>query len=178
MGTTYINTKEFAQYYERLGKLYNAALKRGLNLGATKSLDILRKATTLAVPANPDYPGRPGTVGAHQPTGTFLKSWSKESLGPVAVKIKNSASYAPTIEYGREAGRSAPPSQNIERWLVARLGFSSDDAKQASFPIARAIAQRGLLPRRVLAANVPAIEDMIMKTINEEIVKELERSPK
>jgi hypothetical protein len=178
MGTTYISTKELVQYYTRLKKRYNIALKKGLNDGAIKSIAILRKATINAIPANPDYPGRPGTIGAHRPSGTFLKNWYREWIGPMAVKIKNPTSYAPTIEYGRAAGTSPPANQAIERWLIARLGFSSDEAKHASFPIARAIGRRGLLPRHILRNSVPAIEGMIMKAINEEIAKELERSPK
>lgn len=66
-------------------------------------------------------------------------------LGIVGVLHGPAREYAPTVEYGRRAGRRPPPTRAIRPWL-RRHGIPED----AAFVVARAIGRRGLRPRPFL----------------------------
>lgn len=61
------------------------------------------------------------------------------------VEIKNVAPNTPFVEDGRRAGAAQPPIAAIMGWVLRHIG----DAR-AAYPIARAIARRGIKARRAI----------------------------
>jgi hypothetical protein len=99
--------------------------------------------------------------------GAYLRAWKAEG-DPDGAALFNSSKYAGVIERGRRPGKF-PPIAAIAQWALRRLrlkpegarrggrrstSFSADEvmapAFKAAWPIARAIARRGLLPRLIM----------------------------
>ena len=96
-----------------------------------------------------------GSAGAVD-TGNYKRSWkvSRATIDNIrGVLITNSAAYMAVIERGRGLGKRAPPRDVIARWAQRRLGLPYKEAQRAAWPIARAIARRGLYARRVMTGN-------------------------
>lgn len=165
MATTVINIKlaDLPAQFRKLGKRLPVACRRGALRGALRAVQTLQRATGLVPPASP-Y----GATGAVN-TGFYKRAWKYEAT-PDGARVFNAANYAAVIEYGRRPGRF-PPSAAIVDWAQRRLGLTREQAKAAAFPIARAIAKRGLQPRRTMTDKLPDIE----KQFFEELVKELDR---
>jgi hypothetical protein len=165
MTTTVINISlaQLPGQYRKLGTRLPAAARRGALRGALRAVQTLQRATGLVPPASP-Y----GATGAVN-TGFYKRAWKYEAL-PDGARVFNAAGYASVIEYGRRPGRF-PPTAAIVDWAQRRLGLSREEAKRAAFPIARAIAKRGLQPRRTMTDQLPGIE----KDFFEELLKELDR---
>lgn len=159
-----LDPKQLADWYRRLGKSLPAAARRGAIRGALRAVQTLQKATGTAPPANPNGVGVGGAVN----TGYYKRAWKHEAL-PDGARVYNAAPYAGVIEHGRRIGRT-PPLDAIQDWAQRRLGLSRKEAKRAAFPIARAIAKRGLVARKVLENSLPGIE----KDFIAEVQKELE----
>ena len=74
------------------------------------------------------------------------------------------------METGRRAGAPFPPLDAIALWAQRKLGLPEAQAKRAAYPIARAIAQRGL-PASTRSADAyaeaePDVNDLIERTLD------------
>lgn len=152
--------------YKALGPGLVAAAVRGVRRGGFRAVSMLQQFTGQAPPANPSGVGQGGAVN----TGAYKRAWKMEPL-PDGARVHNASPYAGVVEYGRRPGRF-PPLLEVERWARRRLGLSPKEARRAAFPIARAIASRGLLPRLVLTG--PQNAAALSKAFDEEIAKELD----
>ena len=160
-----LRLSELAPWYQKMGPAMNAAVKRGLIRGGMRAVQQLQMATGRAPPANPNGIGTGGAVN----TGFYKRAWKMEKLSN-GVRVYNAAPYAGIIENGRRPGRF-PPLKVIEKWAQRRLGLSAKEAKRAAFPIAKAIAKRGLLARKVLERDEPSITQHFFEEIEIELSK-------
>lgn len=166
--TIKLDWSELGGAYLKLGSRLKDAVMRGAARGAMRAVKTLQQATSHAPPANPNGIGSGGAVN----TGFFKKAWKWEAVADGA-RVYNDAAYAGIVEGGRRAGSRFPPLETIEVWARRRLGLSKKEAKQAAFPIARAIARRGLKGRKILSASSPKIEKDFLEEIHAEIDKEM-----
>lgn len=167
MAVLRVNSAEFARYHRQLAERFRPALLRGVHSGAARAVQHLVGATRVAPPANPAGIGTGGAVN----TGQFIRNWRWYKLDDGAT-ISNATGYGPVIEGGRRAGAKVPPLDAIYAWARRRLGLSHREAMRARYPIAKAIARRGLLGRRIVADN----SSEILRLVNMEVIHELERA--
>lgn len=166
--TIKLDWSELGGAYLKLGSRLKDAVMRGAKRGAMRAVKTLQTATSKAPPVNPSGIGSGGAVN----TAFFKRAWKWEEV-PDGARVYNAAAYAGIVEYGRRAGSRFPPLDTIEAWARRRLGLSKKEAKAAAFPIARAIARRGLKGRKILSASLPKIEQDFFAEIQIEIDKEL-----
>jgi hypothetical protein len=159
---------EYASWLKKAGPVALSAMKRGALSGAYRCVPILVDSTRTAPSAAPGHAPYPG--GAVN-TGAYLRSWKASATERGAI-IQNIQPYSGVIEFGRRAGSRFPPPDAIKRWAQRRLQLSEDDAKRIAYPIARAIAKRGLVGRRVMTSVLPKLQQVF----NEEVAKELNRA--
>lgn len=164
--TLRVDLADLGRWYFRLGRSLHGAALRGARRGGLRAVSTLQRATGRAPPANPSGLGVGGAVN----TGNYKRSWKMQPT-PDGAHVFNAARYAGIIEHGRRPG-GFPPLALMRDWAQRRLGLSREEAERAAFPIARAIARRGLLARRVLTDSLPTIE----KDFLEEVENELERT--
>jgi hypothetical protein len=158
---------DFRQYVRRLkGKLvgHEGAVVRGIHSGCMRAIGVIQFSVDHAFPASPR--GASGAVD----TGGYKRRWQFELL-PSGGRVFNDHPAADVIEKGRRPNRKRPPIQAIKIWAQRRLGLSSAEADKAKYPIAMAIAKRGLTGRRVLTN--PATTDKITRIVMEEIMSEV-----
>ena len=151
------------------------AYKRGLRSAAMRARTIMDAATVTAPPASPN-----GTRGAVN-TGAYRRAWKVEPTAD-GIHIYSLSPYAGVIEYGRRPGARMPPSYPedvIARWAQRKLGLPYKRAKAVSFLIRRAIARRGLAPRRVLTSpnTVAFLSAALRGEVEREIMAEWRRRP-
>jgi hypothetical protein len=161
MTTVTLKLSELAPAYRNLGAGQVKAARRGAIKGALRAVQTLVAAT-----------GKAGAVN----TGHYKRSWKWEALSDGA-RVYNSAPYASIIELGRRPGRF-PPISLIQRWAQRRLGLSLKEAKAAAFPIARAIAKRGIAGRKVMTDAMPKVEKDFLEEVEKELAKELAKGGK
>ncbi len=172
MTTIKLQLGELAPVFQRMGPRAVAAAKRGALRGALRAVSTLQRAVGQAPPANPAQKG----VGGALNTGHYKRSWKAEQL-PDGARVYNTAPYAGVIEHGRREGSAFPPLKEIERWAQRRLGLNPKEAKAAAFPIARAIAKRGLLARKVMGNAQAQVEKDFLEEVRKELDRELARGP-
>jgi hypothetical protein len=163
--------KELAPQFRKLAKQMPDAARRGALVGALRARALLIKATGLAPPANQDSVGVGGAVN----TGFYRNSWKAEAT-PDGAHVFNDAKYAGVIEYGRRKNSRFPPVAVIQNWAMRRMGLSAKEAKRAAFPIARAIAKRGLLARRVLTDSVDTITEFFIEAVEKSLKAALKKA--
>lgn len=168
------NLADWGDWYRKLGGRTHGtrsrlfiAVRRGLIRAGHRAVGELQRATSAAGPANPNGTGTGGAVN----TGNFKRSWKNTPMTDGAL-VHNTAAYGGVIEGGRRTGRF-PPMNAIRDWAQRRLGLSREEAARAAFPIARAIAKRGLMARKVMASTLPAIEKFLAGEIEAELQREL-----
>jgi len=159
---------EWAKYQTQLGPRLFSAGKRGLVSAAARSIPILQGRTRTAPPANPGGVGIGGAVDI----GSFLGAWRSQLIEGGA-EVRNDAPYSAVIEGGRRAGAAMPPRKVMAEWAQRRLGLSAAEAKRIAFVLARAIARRGLKPRKILKDAIPAIRTAAREEMDREIQREL-----
>lgn len=164
-----IDIVDFPAMIRQHGTRLLRGVRRGLLSAANAALPIVQQATREAPPANPSGVGSGGAVN----TGAYLQRW-KAGPTPEGARVYNAAPHAAIVEYGRRPGRF-PPLRVIAQWAMRRMGKTADEAKRAAWPIARAIAQRGLLPRRVLTGVLPKIAEVARREVSAELAVEFER---
>ncbi len=156
-------TFDLKSYYTYLQSVdLMPALKRGIYSGALASLPILHEKTEGAPPAS-----KHGGIGATN-TRAYLKAWKarKASFGAV---ILNDKPYSPIIEDGATYASKIPPKKALAEWAQRRLGLSKDAARAAAWPIAKAIAKRGLRARNVLKNARKELKAVVHQDIKKEI---------
>lgn len=159
---TKLNTKQWTAKLKRLGDRAAGAIQRGLVAGGQRCVALMQTRGDNAVPASAH-----GQRGAFS-SGQYRRLW-RFDLVPRGVRVYNVAPYASVIDEGRRIG-AFPPLRVIQQWAQRKLGLSAKEAKRAAYPIARAIARRGLRPRRVLSGG----NDKMRKIISAEVKRELE----
>lgn len=167
MASKTLTVRDFAQYLAKLRKNlkgHDGAVVRGIHAGVLRGIGILHAATVNAPPASPN-----GSTGAVD-TGAYRQAWQHQLL-PTGGRLFNTRPYAGVIERGRRRGAKMPPPRVLEAWARRKLGLSDEEAKSASFAIARAIKRRGLLPRRVLTG--PLTTAQLTRAVMEEIRREV-----
>lgn len=184
MATIKVDLKNYAAYQMKLGKEMHAAVLRGVRDGAARCIPILQAATEQAPPASQG--GAPRAFD----TGNYKRSWKVVPTEDGA-NVFNDAPYASVIEDGRRVGARQPPLSAIEAWARRKLYSDSGKGKlgpkltpkrrasmaaAAAFPIARAIARRGLKPRGVMNViampkMTEAMEQSIIKALNAAMAK-------
>jgi hypothetical protein len=164
--------KEFRDYLGKLPKALNTEIIKGIHVGADQAVGIAIRAGDTAIPASEH-----GKKGAFD-TGNYRRNWHV-TKGKDGAVVRNDATYAGIIEgrpglaYGRRPGRKAPPTAVIARWLERRGGLDPKKAKQAAFPVARAIGRRGLRARRVLEGARPKIIKAVLAEVRMHVKKAL-----
>lgn len=167
MATTLkIDIKDYPGFYKKLGPRMLVAAKRGALRGGMRAVTTLHKATRDAGPANPQGVGTGGAFN----TGEFNRAWKAEGTD-YGARVYNDRPYAGVIEGGRRPGSRFPPMKLVARWAQRRLGLSEKEAARAAYPIAKAIAKRGLKGRKVMLNSLP----QIYKDFRVELEKELDR---
>lgn len=168
--TLRIGLEQVGPAMRALGPAMVAAARRGVLAAAYRSQAMAIRATGQAPAANPRGVGTGGAVN----TGHYRRSWKVEVL-PDGARLYNDAPYAAVIEHGRRQGGRMPPLSALRDWAMRRLGLSPEQAARAAPAIARAIAKRGLLPRRVLTRQLPTISEVARQAVEAELEKELAR---
>jgi hypothetical protein len=154
--------KDLRAYLGKLPKALEAAAVRGIRVGAQRAIAIVVAAGDVAVPASAH-----GGKGAFD-TGVYRRSWKTSPLPDGAV-LFNASRYADIIERGRRPGSKMPPLAVVEQYAIRKLGLSDTEAKLARYPIARAIARRGLRARRVLRNALKDIGDVVLAEVQREV---------
>lgn len=160
MATHRIALEDLEKYIRRLGR--DRVLKA--------ADDGLRKAARRAVLFL-----HARTAGARiYDRGYYLNGWAAEQLGHGVHRVLNRAGHAVFVEAGRRAGRKRPPSRPIFEWLMRR-GLSIDEARRAVYPVATAIATRGIAGRPVLNSEptMAAVREFVVQSIWEELGRAL-----
>ena len=155
--------KDLGKYLRNLQKNLVPAAVRGIHSGAARGVTVVQEAVTKAPPASPN-----GSVGAFN-TGQYRAAWRWSKLPGGGATIFNGKKYAGIIEDGRRAGAKPPPRAVIAKWAQRKLGLTRKQAEAAAFPIARAIAKRGLRPRRVVASVASKLEAIVMTEVMHEV---------
>jgi len=164
MPTVTLTMSQWNGWLAALGKDFVPAAKRGAVLAAARSVREMVSATDTAPPASPN-----GKPGAHN-TGHYKRSW-KSRAEEFGARVFNIAPYSGVIEHGRRKGKF-PPTEPIARWAQRRMGLTRKEAQGAAFVIARAIARRGLKPRKVMTNLLPKVQ----RFLNEEVRAELSKA--
>jgi hypothetical protein len=154
------------QYRNWLGVLsptVMSAAQRGMVSGAKRCVAILQDATRVAIPASAN-----GGEGAFN-TGAYLRAWKSQPVSDGA-RVFNDSSYGPIIEDGRKPGSKMPPKGVMARWAQRRLGLSREEALAIDFPLRRAIKDRGLRPRKVMANSL----EQMTAAVDEEVMREVD----
>lgn len=138
MGTTRIRLQDLADWHRRLGARFRGAARVGLAAGGERCVSIAQRVTA--------------EKGAFN-TGAYRGAWRTEPTDG-GQRVYNPALYAGVIEFGRRAGRRAPPLKAIAEWALRKLSLTAAAAKAAAFPIARAIARRGIAGRYVARGSL------------------------
>jgi hypothetical protein len=162
-----VNLGDLGKLEKKLGSRLNLVLRRASLSAAMRSVAYMQQRTRTAMPANPSGIGSGGAVN----TGAYLRAW-RTGQSPQGASVYNSSKYAGVIELGRRTGK-VPPREAIARWAQRRLGLDEKDARAAAYPIARAIARRGLVGRYVMTA--PEAMRKMADFFVEEFEKELDK---
>lgn len=161
-----MNLAEWEAYHAKLADAFRPAAVRGVQSAAHRIVALLQERTRSARPMSAR-----GTVGAVN-TGEFLRGWRWTGEDDGALLYNDRTDRAPIQEHGRRPGSKMPPRDAIETWLRQRAGMNAKEAKRAAYPVARAIARRGLLGREILTA--PAFNEQMADLVTKEILHELE----
>jgi hypothetical protein len=146
MATLTVPFNKLAGVFRKYGVLTRRETPIGLTEVVNRAKVIVTSSTRNAPPASPN-----GGIGAVNYLN-YLKAWQVKRAtlnGNKGVLVGNTRVYAPYIDYGRKPGR-APPVDAIALWAVKKLNLPYAAARKIAWPIARAIAKRGLRPRGVL----------------------------
>jgi len=137
----------------------NAAVFRGMVAGAQRAVSILQTATTQARAID---------------TGAYRQAW-RATISGQNVSVSNGRPYAGVIEYGRRPESRRPPSDVIARWAQRKLGLTRVEAQRAAFPIARAIARRGIRGKFIARSSAEQVMKVTREAIQTAMDAELAR---
>jgi len=151
-----------------LGPRMLEAAHEGAYVAAMRGIDMMHRETRAAPPANPAGKGRGGAVN----TGAFIHTWKAARTNDGA-RTYNASPYAAVIEHGRRKGSKAPPRDAIVAWLMRRLGKTKQEAESLQFVVRRAIAKRGLKPRRIAESSKGRFASMAFDEIERHVREKL-----
>lgn len=163
MTSRVMSVKDFKGYLKKLKSQLtgaDSAIVKGIHSGVMRSISVIHTSVDNAMPASPR-----GKIGAVD-TGGYKLRWQFRLTRTGGI-VYNNHPAADVIERGRRAGRARPPVNAIRDWARRRLGLSAAEAEKAKYPIANAIAKRGLVGRRVLTN--PYTKSEITRIVMEEI---------
>lgn len=169
----HMSLRDFKRYVKDLRKKLvgaDAVIVRGVHSGVMQAVTVAHRATDMAQEASPN-----GAVGAVD-TGDYKRRWRYYTTR-TGGGITNDHPAADVIERGRRGGRRRPPVDVIKRWAQRRIGLSESEAELAKWPIAQAIARRGLWGRRVITNSFThdEITRVVMQSVKHEIREALQR---
>ncbi len=153
---------DLSKYFARLG---NYGMREAANKGVARA----------AIRAQMYLHARTAGMKIYD-RGWFLSGRSRAQLEPGAWRVFNRAPNANFVERGRRPGARRPPSEPIFEWLLRR-GLSEDEARRATFPVAMAIAKRGIKARPVLHTRTSAdamrqfVVDSVLEALDEALRK-------
>lgn len=98
--------------------------------------------------------------------GAYHRNWLAQDIERGSI-LYNNTKYASILEDGRRPGGRMPPKDLIEAWLSRKKIMSKKDAKRLAWVFARAIARKGIRPRRVLS-RIRARLDPIVRAAADE----------
>ena len=151
MSTAILTMAEYAVHTARMRDGFMPAARRGLKAGAQAARTVLVRESDRADPASER--GSRGAVNY----GRYRAAWTSEVITDDKIRIENAVGYAGVIEGGRRAGARPPPRAALAAWAMRKMHLDAKQAQSVGFLIARAIAKRGLQPRRVMAKSIPQI---------------------
>lgn len=140
----------YVRKFSRWPRVNERAAYRSLLEVAEMAKLTLESATRAAPPASTG-----GSTGAIA-TGKYLRAWRTKRMrraNAMGVLISNSTKQAWFVEFGRFPSHKMPPISAIAKWAQVKFGMSYREAKRVAWPIAKAIAKRGLKPRHVLTSD-------------------------
>ena len=140
--TGVLTMAEYATHTARMRDGFMPAARRGLKAGAQAARAVLVRESDAAGAVN---------------YGTYRRAWTATVITDDKIHLENACGYGGIIEGGRRAGARTPPRAALAAWAMRKLHLDASQAKTAGFLIARAIAKRGLKPRRVMASAIPKI---------------------
>lgn len=84
--------------------------------------------------------------------------------------------YIETISGGREPGKKAPPTKNIEEWIKAKkIGYKKGRLRSLAFIIAKRIGERGIKGNNMLTDIrqniIPRFDRDLAEIIEDEILR-------
>ncbi len=89
--------------------------------------------------------------------GMLKRSGFIDKPGKLTRHVIYETAYADTIEFGRSPGGKFPPVKALEEWARVKLGLEPEEAKKASWAIARNLHANGTLPRPFFRNAIEAI---------------------
>lgn len=135
-----------------MGKALGPAIKRAMKRGQEPLLKELRERTRAKRKVD---------------TRAFIRGWRAKVVG-YKVTFSNVERHAGNVEYGRRAGAQMPPVSVISEWARRKLGNA-----RLGWPIAKAIARRGIRPTPILTSK--AFAKKVKQVMNREIAAEVAR---
>jgi hypothetical protein len=106
-----------------------------------------------------------------------------EARGSILARgvIASNSHYGLVVEKGRRAGAAMPPREELVEWIAQKFGVDEEQARKLSWPVARAIAQKGTIKRfgydgahmfeRAVDENIPALREIFRRNALEMIVE-------
>lgn len=167
MATVKLNIKQWPIYMAALGPRMKVAIQRGVVSGANRCIPILQQRADNAVPASSN-----GSSGAFN-TGNYRRRFRVRELA-IGASVYNDAPYAGVIDDGRRTGKF-PNLRAIEQWARRKLKLSAKKAREAAYPIARAIAKRGLKPRKVISGANGLMKRAVLAEVSRELDGEMRK---
>lgn len=149
-----IDLDELTAWLEVVEKAPDLAEQEAL-IAMRKAVEAVKRETVPRTPKN---------------TGALASAWStKVSRGMKAVKgeIANPLVYAIVMEKGRQPGSRMPPEDPIVYWLRRKAGLSLEAAIEASYPVRRAIARRGIKGKKMLEEGLEAAKPTVRRIFDD-----------
>ncbi len=144
--------KTLVKYLTKLQRTMMPAITRGIWSGAARGVTLIQRSVVGAVD-----------------TSQYKNAWRWSKLPEGGAIITNSKKYAPVIEKGRRKNSAMPPLQVIEKWAMRKLGLTRKQAKAAAWPIAKAIAKRGIPGRHPEGRVAEQLIEMVVAEVRHEI---------
>lgn len=169
MAAIVLTPPQWVDWLKKLGNRYLPAAQRGVVAGAMRCLPLMQSRTDRAPPAS--LTGKPGAVN----TGIFRNSWRASPVTNGA-RVHNLQPYGPVVEYGRRAkGVNRAGINNLQAWAKRKLQMSDSEARSAAFAIAKTLAKRPLLARKIMTGAIDKMTELVLAEVLHEMEVELKR---
>jgi len=97
-------------------------------------------------------------------SGDYRRRWTVADTDQGAT-LYNPLPYAAVIEHGRRPGARMPPTDVIQRWVVAKRIAKPKEARSVAFLIARKIAKDGIPAKKVLERAVKQFRPILIQAL-------------